>query len=795
MSSRTITETQLKCSSLPPGFSGPVDMTKLNRSSSTACSKSQDHFNTLDEEDDKEEKTDKSFFERLFPRRSAKKKRHKQEEKEKATVYSSNITSTTQSISKSSVTTTKITEKRPVALPRTGAASRQRIQPIDIPVSPGLTRKYENENVIMPKPSPEKSLGTSPLQLELENRFRQKMMSSSPPAAFEPLVEHIPESPPPKMYHTRFSKFSETKSGVNTSETKSEDFRSKVKIAGFTPLQQRVLSHADEIDDGGFKSLTDLPTDTPKITRPVTKSHSFKTVKPSVDHMESNRYTFTSSVSSKQVFNKQEEKLTETKTENRQSIIKAASLDSIKNLDATFYHDKKENTVTERKEEKSMSIEETNIKQTETNQINSEIPIPRERVSIAKVQLKRELPQVVESISIPKPEFMNRQLNKVEHRASSNVIFKTNSPRIIDEQSQPKTVFSFDSDKDHRNAARKFSKDDVEIIDKDVNEEIVEVPKTSLVTITSMTPHSTRIYKKNTENVSPRRSSIFNEKDKLMNKNNKNGVEIVNSIKKSASADSLIRSSQESLDKLDDVKSGEQSPASDSQETASTTVVLRRKSLVKQQTDDEPELMKVFARRSLKLKDSETEDLSQQVQAMVEESSLNNSTKSRDSDKENQSDSPVEERKKSIIVKEFPKIKETSEVEKSIKETQNTQKLKESPIAETKFVETAEVTLRKPLNNKFFYQRTTSLNQPNVDTKKDLKINKQASFNERPRTDNWFLGNKKEDDQDQDCKIASERLIKTELIYEDLTSKPKNFNQRKAEWEKRAQEALKKTVP
>lgn len=78
----TLTETQFKCSSLPPGLAGPglETTSKLSRSCSNAGSKSQDHFGTLEEEEDKEEKSGSSFFERLFPRRSAKKKKIKLEE-------------------------------------------------------------------------------------------------------------------------------------------------------------------------------------------------------------------------------------------------------------------------------------------------------------------------------------------------------------------------------------------------------------------------------------------------------------------------------------------------------------------------------------------------------------------------------------------------------------------------------------------------------------------------------------------------------------------------------------------
>lgn len=449
---------------------------------------------------------------------------------------------------------------------------------------------------------------------------------------------------------------------------------------------------------------------------------------------------------------------TEQKAEKRQSIVKAASLDSVKNLEAipTKLDTQKEVMESRKQEEVFTKTDDVTIsgpshtavvnvtsttetfKQSETLNTESEktvkmspneITVKEQQVSITKIHMKRER----ESVQTTIPEFLSRQLNKVENRPTSNVVFKTPSPKIIDEHSKPK-IFNFEPETE--TPKRKFSKEDVEIIDKEVSEEIVEVPKTPLVPITPMTPQSNRIYKKHSER------------------------------KSSTSLKSGDSSSQDSLDKLDD------------------EVVLRRKSLVKQKAEEEPELMKVFARRSLKLKDSESEELSQQVKAMVEESNV--SQKSRDSDKENHTDSPPEERKKSVITKESETRRKS---------------IGKEPLAETKFVETTEVTLRKP-NKLPTYQRTISVNTPKVTevVNSDLKIKKQSSFNERPKTDNWFLNLKKqEEEKSEERKIVSDEIIispKSDFINEEeFAIKPKNFNQRKAEWEKRAQEALKKNVP
>lgn len=689
---------------------------------------------------------------------------------------SSNYSSTSSSVS-----------TKPIIAPRTGAAARQRVQPIDIPPSPELSTRPESDV----KQSPEKSvLGTSPLHTELENLFKNRMtgfnLSSTPPKSLEPSVPRSPILPPasPNNWSQhKFNKISETKVFGNTREIRLEEFRSKMKIAGLSALQQRVLSHNDdETDDSGsgFKSLTDLPTDVVRVNKPVAKSQSFKAVKPSFQHSENNRFTYTTT--------KEPIMTTEQTLEKRQSIVKAASLDSVKNLEEFSSHKvdiKKE--IMENKNEEVLTDNVTisgpchtavvnvtteTFKQNEVRDNDSErtvkvtpneISVKEQQVSVTKIHMKREkeLLQTVTTTKPAVPEFLNRQLNKVENRTSSNVIFKTPSPKIIEEQSKQKTTTVFNFEPEKNVPKRKFSKEDVEIIDKEVDEEIVEVPKTPLVPITPITPQINRIYKKHSDS-SQRKSSTS----------------------RSESLKSADSSSQDSLDKLD---------ADESPLTPTDGVVLRKKSLVKQKAEEEPELMKVFARRSLKLKDSESEELSQQVKNMVEESSIDSSNKSRDSDKENHMDSPPEERKKTVITMEYPKI-----------ETRR-KSIGKEPLAETKFVESTEVTLRKPVvtNNKFAaYHRTISMNTPKVTevVNTDLKVKKQSSFNERPKTENWFLNLKKqEEEKSDDRKIVSDEIListKSDFINEEEFSiKPKNFNQRKAEWEKRAQEALKKSVP
>ncbi|XP_064214987.1 titin homolog isoform X3 [Tribolium castaneum] len=695
-----------------------ADSSKLNRSRSNAGSKSEDHFATLEEDVEREEKTDKSFFDRIFPRRSAKKRKSKEEKT--VTVQSSY---------------SKRVESKPIAAPRSGAAARQRIQPIDLPPSPEVQKREPDSG------PPEKSVaGTSPLQAELESRFKQRQTLN---ASLTP-----PQSPN-----------IDSSSSVITQvemKTRNEETKTKIKMPGLSSLQQRVLSLNDEVDDAGFKSLTDLPD---KPAKPVTKSHSFKAAKPE----KTEKFV-----------------VTEATNERKISVTKAASLDSVKHLEEPQY-------TSEVTQEFTVVKNESRIKESDStfSDFNSDVTVSgpshtavvnvnynlantitsaekikevttKECVSVTKIHLKRESTQVTQStVTVPKnavPEFLNRQLNKVEAKPS-NVVFSMNSPRIIDEQTRPKSV---EPDKVAKNIPRKFSQEDIEIIEKSEEAPKVATPR--------FRKNESNKRKSSTSSTTSSESPPVGEKPILRSRSIS-----LDSLK--GETESLDKSSQDSLDKE---KTG----------SVVETVVLRKKSLIKQRNDEEPELMKVFARRSLKLKDSESEAVSQQVSVMLDDS------KTRDSDKENQAESPQEERKKSVN-----ESNEAPEIREPLTETIKTP-TKEQPKIKEKCIELTEVTLRKPGNN--FYTRAFSMNAKSGETD-EMKVKKQASFSERRITENWITNIKNGDDLIE-RKISQDEIItgispKSDFITEEVLTERKNFNQRKAEWEKRAQEAQKKSVP
>ncbi|XP_066154497.1 muscle M-line assembly protein unc-89-like isoform X4 [Euwallacea fornicatus] len=734
---------------------------RLSRSKSNA-GKSQD--DSLRNEELREERV--SLFERLFPRRSGKKK--------KKEVVKMEVDSGRTSLSeeKKVFSTTQIkqtvwsqTQIKPSVAPRTGAASRQRIQPIDIPASPKEHRSsvQMTQEVSPLEPSVLQSppLQSSPIQTELENLLKQRQLV--------PKDTPLPIKLSPPLVTTTYS--SETK-------TTTEDIRNKIKIAGLSSLQQRVLTLNSE-EDFSCKSLTDPP----KPARALAKSHSFKS----------------------RIKEDKPQEEPDNMAERRKSITKASSLDSVKDLEEPVKRSElklilkpvetyretveeievattkttQENTILKQKafntititgpshtaivnviSGKSESFSSVTSEKTSVESEDEKKHITKDsQVSITKIQLKQETKSHV-------PEFMNKQLNKVEVRPSSNIIFSMKSPRISPESSplRPKTLFNFPSGEVSK-MSRKFSKDDVEIIENNPEVKDVSPPKTPPVVAT--TPTTPTRFKKNDSKPSSRKSSVISitspESPPVKVSSRDRAMKM-----RSISLDSL--KTEEKLD----ISTPDKSSQDSLDKRASDGVVLRRKSFAKQKNEEEPELMKVFARRSLKLRD---EDIGHLQEAIADE------RRQRDSDKENNSETTPKAEKKSII-------KETKEEVKSNKLP--LMELKKSPeLIKNLVKEEPEVQLRKSLNNNVFLatQRAASLNMPKTIVT-DFHIKKQASLNERRRTEQWITPKKAE--SIEEVKTDTEIIIATDSVKEEVrTETKKNFSQRRAEWEKRVQQAQK----
>jgi len=258
-------------------------------------------------------------------------------------------------------------------------------------------------------------------------------------------------------------------------------------------------------------------------------------------------------------------------------------------------------------------------------------------------------------------------------------------------------------------------------------------------------------------------------------------------------------------------------------------VVLRKKSVSRgdigrggSAKDEEPELLKVFARRSLKLKDSESEAFGPQfaTKARAESVSEQQGTKSRDSDKENEGgDSPREERKKQVIKEPLGESKiiiESSETIPVFRASTTGVCLSNSPrngsIVTITNKYSRSVSSGGPMNN----EHTVQNNDVNVIHRKDNPVvspdkrQRNRTVPESPNTElnldktphrAWANISKEKDvDINPETKRANAEKINSEVENKTVSSNSdessmprfKRIQQRKEEWEMRAQQALKK---
>ncbi|KAL3267158.1 hypothetical protein HHI36_011297 [Cryptolaemus montrouzieri] len=853
---------------------------KLNRSKSNAGSKSQD---ALEEHTEKEEKCDRSFFERLFPRRSAKKKKSKHDEKKqeekkmkfeehyskqedkrriediKVEKYNSRDESSSFHTNFKQTESYRRYESKPIPAVRSGAAYRQRVMPIDVPDSPEVLRK--EEELVTTKSQLPDILSTSPLQMELENKLKHRLTRSSPPQNSE-----VPDVPPQAMDSSAEQKIEQIHSQQSRTfhyfeSRKSDDTKSKAKIAGLSSLQQKVLTlNEDEADYHNFKSLTEFPSSPQNTNVLLTKSHSFKTVKSttiqntSTTDVSSSKISFnkdckenfmgkSSSLDSVKIFNDQANEtihnsITQTSSEKiefrrqtKQQTIEIKcdiTVNEHDNLDEQItkcmietkrlcdsYPEKNHITISGPSHTAVVNIinkEHFNIS-SEERQSNVEV--------IEKNSPKEHLISVTKINVLPENEQISPD-SPISLETKSLVLSK--SPKIYSDQMKTKPIFNFEVDQQVN--SRNPSRDDVDIVNKEENNQS-EISKASPVFTISPISSAAPLFKKN-EKSTPKKSSLVmitpetSSRDKSITSCKSSSLDSLTS----DHLDSTDKSSQDSLDNVID------KPFVHPREKVDN-VVLRKKTSFKQNKDDEPELMKVFARRSLKLKDTETEIINQELSVMIKE----NCDKSRDSDKENQTDSPVKERRKSSFVESMEHMKRKSENEfphrrksssKSDEENQDRmsesdtnalrkkslnfelEKKEKEPLIESNIVhskpipirrnsrpennsqESSDVSLRKPSVEQT-YPRSVSVNSSKAIENSQNILRKQ--FVSRRKTDNWITNLKNEESDREKEALKEDHHSPKEEIVNELIIEPKNFNQRKAEWEKRAQEAQKKSTP
>lgn len=326
-------------------------------------------------------------------------------------------------------------------------------------------------------------------------------------------------------------------------------------------------------------------------------------------------------------------------------ILKSSSLDSV-------------NSSPEKQEDrrKTISVESA---------LSAKIKDPESFISVTHIN--KELSKVVEAPKLSKsdekmqkscskpgvPEFLNIQLNKVDVKPATNIVLTANitpkkmdSPQIVEKESEYECVtVELAQNPTKKEIVKKVTES---VIENAVDENSPIISRKSVVPLIPASPLTPKAFFK--------RKAASVDYPEQVEKSRTNSMSTEGSTEKIFDTISIDQKSHSSFGSKSSIQSSDSNEIKlpDRNEEA---VVLRRKPIMlsrelrREKKDDEPELMKVFARRSLKIKDSDADSIAQDIAAAKDSSKeedtsaakcktikneFNASIKSRDSDKENE---------------------------------------------------------------------------------------------------------------------------------------------------------------
>lgn len=657
-------------------------------------------------------------------------------------------------------------------IPRSGPAARQRVLPIDIPASPDFKNRKELTESSLNYTSTHKSLPV----LSLSDSYQNKTDS-------ERILDQTSTSAPSHQVFL-ISKIIESEEKEKQNNDNDEIFDSPVKASHHWPIifdknetsslstyQYRSKSFEDS-NENNFKSLNIIEESGTKHFVP--KSFSFRSKIPLT------KKDLNGAVSSADKQDKVESPtsdvplLFKSKGSMEKEIYDA--LDKTETVEHTDEDElRKENNV-------SSTIISSPVSNQLTINLNSVSETTNEMSQVsqagkAKSHLRKSSGNVEETIV---PEFLKIQLNKVNVRPHTNIVLSTSNELA-----------------ENKSTERNEVKSVVDISDSKVihvNEEVKNMDNDT----TKETPTA-----KDTTNKSDKNSSSNNDQFRsseyitLIN----SSVKHVNNISVNENNETVkVKDSMVTEQKIEKEKRLSKEEVDDLQQES---VVLRRKSASfpkkeKGKDSDEPELLKVFARRSLKLKDSDAETLSQHVIVLVENSQTDNTDNMnrvnllKNNDKENEitesetmiiknNTSPNERLKKSISLNE---AKLTSKVE----------------LINQNLVSRKTLDIIEKLN-------AFENNQNNIQSKQEISddinkpvLHKDKNFHSK-NTTNKDIDNKNCDTlinivhKSSNDEVITPPLENKESEGDTYSPMFKRISQRKEEWEQRAQQALNKKTP
>ncbi|XP_061380909.1 uncharacterized protein LOC116774337 isoform X2 [Danaus plexippus] len=488
-------------------------------------------------------------------------------------------------------------------------------------------------------------------------------------------------------------------------------------------------------------------------------------------------------------------------------ILKSSSLDSVKSSPEKPAADRRKTISVESAIGQSNKNIQKELKQepegfisvTHINRDN--VPVVIKAVEISKINKSDEkIQKTVAKSGVP--EFLNIQLNKVDAKPVTNVVLTANvSPKKIDSPQPEKEpiVENFAAPDTQISQNVKTSKEITKTVDDTETVQVEEKPNVVVArTLSTPAPQSPmtpkHFFKKKLLSVDSQEKI---EKQRTSSVSTEGSIEKIDNI----SMDQKSHSSFGSKSSIQSIDSDE-NKIQDRQEEA---VVYRRKPFGKdsKKHDDEPELMKVFARRSLKLKDSEADHIAQDIadtnkndnvsRSKILKNEFNASIKSRDSDKENEEQK--EQAFENKLVDIAARVSQFGNYQRSVSISSVTPKRDSAPAFRSDVnkykKEVSDSTPEKRLRNRTFPDSSNDREDIKNVTKNEAMGYKADTLTKRPwqRTEFRQVVEKEKRDVTAVEKDGNNEKSESGKEKEEADASPqfKGILQMRAEWERRAQ--------
>ncbi|KOB65253.1 Uncharacterized protein OBRU01_22992 [Operophtera brumata] len=480
-------------------------------------------------------------------------------------------------------------------------------------------------------------------------------------------------------------------------------------------------------------------------------------------------------------------------------ILKSSSLDSVNNSPEKVDDRRKtisvESAVSAKNKETENFVSVTHINKEQTPV--KTVDVPKMNKSDEKLQKSGSKPGV--------PEFLNIQLNKVDIKPVTNIVLTANVTLKKLDSPQPDRELEIMHDSLENTQIQVKKENALNKITDTVmynTQEEKTFTRQSVIPVIPQSPSTPKTFFK-------RKAASVDLPDKT-EKPRANSVSTDGSTEKIYDNISIDQKSHSSFGSKSSIQSSDSNDIKipDRHEEA---VVLRRKPISSKggKKDDEPELMKVFARRSLKIKDSEADSIAQDIADTKEEDTaikskslkneFNASIKSRDSDKENE-----EIKEEQRLVDIAARVSQFGQYQRSISIHSVNPKRDSAPNYRSEVhkykKEVSDSTPEKRLRNRTFPDSSNDRDEIKNITKEAYK----ADTLKRP----WMRdGNRLSTDSDKrdsavidkDGMIDKDGVIEKgevgkENVAEEADASPqfKGILQMRAEWERRAKQGMTK---